>query len=61
MKRINTVVEEWPTKPIVQLGQMEAQKEFDILLGSNHSCIERLVEWRRTIIVEHLPFHVRRV
>ncbi|KAL2835295.1 hypothetical protein BDW59DRAFT_177240 [Aspergillus cavernicola] len=48
MKGLNTVAEAWPTKPRLRLGQEEAQDEFNILLGSNYSCVERFVEWRRT-------------
>ncbi|KAG0156690.1 hypothetical protein PDIDSM_3871 [Penicillium digitatum] len=48
MKDRNTVVEAWPTKPILKPGQQGSQDEFDILLGSNYTCVERLVEWRRT-------------
>ncbi|KAJ0423532.1 hypothetical protein BJY00DRAFT_321672 [Aspergillus carlsbadensis] len=48
MKDVNTVVEAWPTKPILEPGQKGSQEEFDILLGSNYTCVERFVEWRRT-------------
>lgn len=48
MKNYNTVVEAWPTKPMLQLEQKEAQLEFNALLGSNYTCLERFVEWKRT-------------
>ncbi|KAJ5210551.1 hypothetical protein N7491_010358 [Penicillium cf. griseofulvum] len=48
MKDLNTVVEAWPTKPILERGQKGSQDEFNILLGSNYTCVERFVEWRRT-------------
>jgi hypothetical protein len=48
MKDNNTVVEPWPTKPILEPGQKGSQEEFNLLLGSNHTCVERFVEWRRT-------------
>ncbi|KAJ5501693.1 hypothetical protein N7453_006510 [Penicillium expansum] len=48
MKDLNTVVKAWPTKPILKPGQQGSQDEFNILLGSNFTCVERLVEWRRT-------------
>lgn len=48
MKNINTVVEPWPTKPILNPGDKGSQEEFNILLGSNYTCVEWFVEWRRT-------------
>ena len=48
MKDLHTVVEAWPTKPMLRPGETQAQNEFNILLGSNYSCIERFVEWKRT-------------
>lgn len=48
MKDLNTIVEAWPTRPVLEPGQEGSQDEFNILLGSNYSCVERLVEWRRT-------------
>ncbi|KAJ5742540.1 uncharacterized protein N7511_011272 [Penicillium nucicola] len=48
MKDLNTVVEAWPTKPMLERGQQGSQDEFNILLGSNHTCVERFVEWRWT-------------
>ena len=47
MKDFNTVVEPWPTKPILEPGQKGSQDEFNTLLGSNYTCVERFVEWRR--------------
>ncbi|KAJ5742608.1 uncharacterized protein N7511_011340 [Penicillium nucicola] len=47
MKDLHTVVETWPTKPILERGQQGSQDEFNILLGSNYTCVERFVEWRR--------------
>jgi hypothetical protein len=48
MKDNNTVVEPWPTKPTLNPGEKGSQEEFNILLGSNYTCVERFVEWRRT-------------
>ncbi|KAJ5335809.1 uncharacterized protein N7506_005745 [Penicillium brevicompactum] len=48
MKDRKTVVEAWPTKPILKRGQQGSQDEFNILLDSNFTCVERFVEWRRT-------------
>jgi hypothetical protein len=48
MKKINTVVEAWPTKQTLQLGHKEAEHEFKVLLGSNYTCLERFAEWKHT-------------
>jgi hypothetical protein len=48
MKKKPTVIESWPTalKPLP--GQNGAQEEFDLLLASNFTGLERYVEWKRT-------------
>lgn len=48
MKPKNTIVEPWPYKLKRRPGQRGAQEEFDMLLGSSHSGIERYVEWKRS-------------
>jgi hypothetical protein len=47
MKKINTIVEEWPTQLKLKLGQKDAEEEFRLKLGSGCTNIERYVEWRR--------------
>jgi hypothetical protein len=47
MKKINTIVEKWPTQPKLQLGEKGAEEEFRLNLGSGLTNIERYVEWRR--------------
>lgn len=48
-KENNTIVEKWPTRVKLQIGQQGAQEEFDVLLGSNFSGMERYVEWKREL------------
>ena len=47
MKKINTVVEKWPTQLKLRIGQKGAGEEFRLNLGSGFTNIERYVEWRR--------------
>jgi len=49
MKKINTVVEEWPTRLKLQLGEKGAEAEFRLLLGSGYTTTEHYVEWKRTL------------
>ncbi|KAF2714991.1 hypothetical protein K504DRAFT_395900 [Pleomassaria siparia CBS 279.74] len=45
MKKTNTVIEPWPTALKLRPAQKGAQEEFDLLLASNFSGLERYVEW----------------
>ncbi|CAJ2509989.1 Uu.00g058890.m01.CDS01 [Anthostomella pinea] len=47
MKSDHTTVDKWPTRLKSCLGQEGAQDEFDFLLASKLTSIERHVEWRR--------------
>lgn len=47
VKEKATVIEPWPTSLKLRLGQEGAQEEFDLLLASGHSGLERYVEWKR--------------
>lgn len=47
MKEIHTIVEKWPTRLKLQLGEEGAKEEFRALLGSTFIGTERHVEWRR--------------
>jgi hypothetical protein len=47
IKQSNTVVEKWPTKLKLHLGQEGAEEEFRLNLGAKFTNIERYVEWRR--------------
>ena len=46
-KESNTVTERWPMQLKLQPGQEGAQEEFELVLASNWSGLERYVEWRR--------------
>lgn len=48
MKGKPTVIEPWPTALKLRLGQDGAQEEFDLLLASSFTGLERYVEWKRT-------------
>jgi hypothetical protein len=48
MKKKPTVIESWPTALKLRPGQNGAQEEFDLLLASNFTGLERYVEWKRT-------------
>jgi hypothetical protein len=47
LKKTNTIVEPWPTALKLQPTQIGAQEEFELLLASNFSGLERYVEWKR--------------
>jgi hypothetical protein len=47
VKRENSVVERWPTRLKHKQEEAWSQHEFNILLGSDFSGLERYVEWRR--------------
>jgi len=48
-KESNTIVEKWPMRLKLQPGQEDAQEEFNVMLGSNFSGMERYVEWKRVV------------
>jgi hypothetical protein len=48
MKKKNTIVESWPLRLKASPGDLDAQEEFDLLLSSSSSGIERYVEWSKT-------------
>lgn len=48
MKVKHTIVEKWPLRLKLRPGQQGAQEEFEMLRSSDHSGIERYVEWKRT-------------
>lgn len=43
----NSIVEPWPMQLKLRPGQSGSQEEFDLLLRSPFSGLERYVEWRR--------------
>jgi hypothetical protein len=45
MKKKSTVVEPWPLRLALKQEDVGAQEEFDLLLSSNSSGVERYVEW----------------
>ena len=47
LKTENSIVEPWPTRLKFEQDKSWSQHEFDIILGSDLSCLERYVEWRR--------------
>lgn len=47
MKDPHTIIEKWPMRLKLRPGQAGAQEEFDLLLSSAHTGIERYVEWKR--------------
>jgi hypothetical protein len=47
MKKKNTIVELWPLRLTTRPGDIGAQEEFDLLLSSSSSGVERYVEWSR--------------
>ncbi len=47
MKKRNTIVDMWPTRLKLRLGQEGAEEEFRALLGSKATNVERYVEWKR--------------
>jgi len=48
MKKLNTIIGKWPTALKRRLGEKDAQEEFERLLASNFTGLERYVEWQRT-------------
>lgn len=49
MKKLNTIVEKWPTQLKLKVGQKGAEEEFRLNLGSSFTNVERYVEWRRIV------------
>jgi hypothetical protein len=49
MKRINTIVDSWPLRLKARVSDMDAQGEFNLLLSSSSSGVERYVEWSRNL------------
>ncbi|KFY06924.1 hypothetical protein V492_07605 [Pseudogymnoascus sp. VKM F-4246] len=47
MKEVHTVVEKWPTRLKLQLGEKGDKEEFLMLLGSTFIGTERHVEWKK--------------
>lgn len=47
MKRKNTIIHSWPLGLTITPEVAGAQKEFDLLLSSCSSGVERYVEWSR--------------
>lgn len=47
MKKVHTIVEKWPTRLKLKIGEKGDKEEFLMLLGSNFIGTERHVEWRR--------------
>jgi len=47
MKKKNTIVKPWPLRLTLGPEDAGAQEEFDLLLSSCSSGIERYVEWSR--------------
>jgi hypothetical protein len=47
MKEHNTIIEKWPTRLKLRIGQEGAKEEFRLNLGSNFTNIERYVEWTK--------------
>ncbi|KAF2792338.1 hypothetical protein K505DRAFT_307801 [Melanomma pulvis-pyrius CBS 109.77] len=45
----STIIEPWPTALKLRPGQEGAQEEFDLLVASNFSGIERYVEWKKVV------------
>lgn len=46
MKQSHTIVEKFPMRLKLRLGQAGAKEEFENLLASSHSGAERYVEWK---------------
>lgn len=47
LKTRNSIVEPWPTRLKLKQDKSWSQHEFDVILGSDLSGLERYVEWRR--------------
>ncbi|SMR61109.1 unnamed protein product [Zymoseptoria tritici ST99CH_1E4] len=48
MKKKHTIVEKWPTKMKLKLGQLGVKQELKLLRASGLRVDERYVEWKRT-------------
>ncbi|KAK3645816.1 hypothetical protein LTR22_014584 [Elasticomyces elasticus] len=48
LRNENSIVEAWPMRLKLRHGEVGYQEEFDVLLGSNNSGLERHTEWART-------------
>ena len=48
MKEPHTIIDKWPLRLKLKLGQKGAQEEFKTLLESGHKGSERYVEWKRS-------------
>ena len=47
MKTVNTVIDSWPLRQKAGVSDVDAQEEFNLLLSSSSSGVERYVEWSR--------------
>jgi hypothetical protein len=47
MKTVNTVIDSWPLRLKAGVSDVDAQEEFNLLLSSSSSGLERYVEWSR--------------
>jgi hypothetical protein len=47
MKNKNTIVESWPSRLKLKPEHDGAQDEFDLLLSSSSSGVDRYVEWSK--------------
>jgi len=47
MKTVNTIVDSWPLRLKAGVSDADAQEEFNLLLSSSSSGVERYVEWSR--------------
>lgn len=47
VKEENTIIEPWPTRLKLQAEQAGAQEEFNLVLASNFTGVERYVEWKK--------------
>ncbi|KAH8621024.1 hypothetical protein IG631_24328, partial [Alternaria alternata] len=47
MKTVNTIVDSWPLRLGTGKTDTAAQQEFNLLLSSSSSGVERYVEWSR--------------
>jgi len=45
----NSICDPWPTRLKLGRNQIGSQEEFDLLLRSNFSSLERYVEWKRVV------------
>jgi hypothetical protein len=47
MKKVNTIIDKWPTRLKLRPGEKGDKEAFLALLGSTFIGTERYVEWRR--------------